>query len=123
MRQWAKILTSSRQLFRKSSMPLTCSLRLQGAPLSPPKIRGKQIHHSHCVRHHKGVFICSQCGFYSTLTLKKLALPCLKQRTLGSQTFLNRYERGDYPKPNETWPGPSSELASGLIWSPLWANQ
>ena len=66
----------------------------------PPMVGKTRVHESHHIHHFRGVFICSQCGFYVTKAARRLARPC-GPSTTGSRAFLARFEAGTFPRIGE----------------------
>ena len=105
--QWRQAIRTARE---QPAMPPAMASQ-------PPMVGSTRIHHSYHVHHLKGLFFCSQCGFYATKAARKLAKPC-GPSTSGSRAFLKNLEQGKFPKKDENFPEPYSRLPSGLIWKP-----
>ena len=88
--QWKKAIKMARQ---QPEIPPALAAQ-------PPTVGKAKLHCSHHIHHEKGVFICTQCGFYATKLARRLAKPC-GPSTTSSRNFLARFHAGEFPRKGE----------------------
>ena len=92
------------------SLQSTSGVMLHGALRATTDVRvgRSELHRSHCLLTHRGLWWCSSCGFYTSAgdgksSAKKLRSEC-RARTRAGSDYLAKLEKGCPPKNDMDWP-------------------